>query len=71
MVCYFSLSHQLCPWDTELREMRATAYIAQGEFFKAINDIRPTAKLIPDNTGAYLKMSMLHYRMGEQEDSLL
>ncbi|XP_059169976.1 dnaJ homolog subfamily C member 3-like [Physella acuta] len=62
---------ELCPWDTDLREMRAEAYIAQGEYFKAISDIRPTAKLMPDNTKAYMKMSTLHYQMGEEEESLL
>lgn len=51
--------------------MRAEAYIAQGEYFKAISDIRPTAKLMPDNTKAYMKMSTLHYQMGEEEESLL
>ena len=50
--------------------MRAEAYEAMGELFKAISDIRPTAKLIPDNQQAYLRMSLLHYRMGEEEDSL-
>ena len=65
------LRPQFCPWDTEMREMRASAYVATGEFFKAINDIKPTAKLIPDNTNAYNLMSMLHYRMGEEEESLM
>lgn len=62
---------QLCPWDTDLRELRAEAYIAQGELFKAIGDIRPTAKLVPDNTKAYLRMSLLHYQMGEEDESLM
>lgn len=31
---------------------------------------RPTTKLIPDNTGAYLRLSELHYEMGEVEDAL-
>ncbi|KAI8740147.1 dnaJ subfamily C member 3 isoform X2 [Biomphalaria glabrata] len=61
---------ELCPWDTDLREMRADAFIAQGEYFKAISDIRPTAKLTPDNTRAFFKMSLLHYKMGEEVDSL-
>ncbi|CAL1533171.1 unnamed protein product [Lymnaea stagnalis] len=61
---------ELCPWDTDLREMRADAYVAQGEYFKAISDIRPTAKLTPDNTRAYFRMSLLHYKMGEEEESL-
>uniref|UniRef100_A0A0B7BH12 J domain-containing protein n=1 Tax=Arion vulgaris TaxID=1028688 RepID=A0A0B7BH12_9EUPU len=62
---------ELCPWDTDLRELRAEAYIAQGELFKAISDIRPTAKLVPDNTKAYQRMSMLHYQMGEEDESLI
>lgn len=62
---------ELCPWDTDLREMRAECYEAQGELFKAISDIRPTAKLIPDNTKAFYRMSILHYQMGEEEESLL
>ncbi|XP_005100334.1 dnaJ homolog subfamily C member 3 [Aplysia californica] len=62
---------EICPWDTDLREMRAECFIAQGELFKAISDIRPTAKLIPDNTKAFLRMSLLHYQMGEEEESLM
>lgn len=31
---------------------------------------RPTTKLINDNTEGYLKMSQLHYEMGELEDAL-
>lgn len=31
---------------------------------------RPTTKLINDNTEGYLKMSQLHYEMGEIEDAL-
>ncbi|BFZ00647.1 hypothetical protein BsWGS_03685 [Bradybaena similaris] len=60
-----------CPWDPALRELRAEAYIAQGELFKAISDIRPAAKLVPDNTKAYYKLSLLHYQMGEEEESLM
>jgi DnaJ family protein C protein 3 len=62
---------ELCPWDANLRELRAEAYIAQGELFKAISDIRPTAKLVPDNTKAYLRLSLLHYQMGEEDESLI
>ncbi|CAG5125666.1 unnamed protein product [Candidula unifasciata] len=60
-----------CPWNPELRELRAEAYIAQGELFKAISDIRPAAKLVPDNTKAYCRLSKLHYQMGEEDESLL
>ncbi|XP_064638732.1 dnaJ homolog subfamily C member 3-like [Lineus longissimus] len=58
------------PWDVDLRELRAECYINIGDYFKAIHDIKPTTKLISDNTGAYLKISQLYYQMGEAEDSL-
>lgn len=50
--------------------MRADCYIAQGEYYKAISDIRQTAKLISDNTAAYFRVSTLLYQIGEAEDSL-
>lgn len=61
---------QLAPWDAKIRVMRAECYIALGDLFKAVGDIRPTTKLIPDNTGAYLQLSQLYYRMGEADTSL-
>ena len=60
----------MCPWDIQLREMRAQCYIKLGDFFKAVGDVRPTTKLIPDNTDAYLLLSSLYYRMGEADTSL-
>ena len=62
---------QICPWDAELREIRAECYLAVGENFKAISDIRSTTKLISDNTDAYLKLSLIHYQMGDADDSLM
>ncbi|PVD19108.1 hypothetical protein C0Q70_21667 [Pomacea canaliculata] len=62
---------EYCPWASELREMRADSYIAVGELFKATGELRTTVKLIPDNTKGYLRLSLLHYQMGEEEDSLL
>ena len=32
--------------------------------------IRPTTKLVSDNTAAHLKISHLHYQLGEAEESL-
>ncbi len=64
------LSFQTCPWDPDLRELRAECYIAQGDYFKAIGDIRPTTKLRSDNTAGYYKLSTLYYEMGEAQDSL-
>lgn len=37
---------------------------------KAINDLKATAKLIPDNTQAFLKISQLLYAIGDADDSL-
>lgn len=59
-----------CPWSPELKEMRAECYIAQGDLFKAVLDIRPTTKLRNDNTAAYLKLSFLYYQLGEADESL-
>lgn len=61
----------ICPWDAELREIRANCYLAVGENFKAISDIRSTTKLISDNTDAFLKLSLIHYQMGDADDSLM
>ncbi|XP_071159834.1 dnaJ homolog subfamily C member 3-like [Mytilus edulis] len=61
----------ICPWDAELREIRSDCYLAVGDNFKAISDIRSTTKLISDNTNAYLKLSQIHYTMGDAEDSLV
>lgn len=62
---------ELCPSYVELREMRADAYVALGELGKATGELRQTVKLTADNTKGYLKLSLLHYQMGEEEDSLL
>jgi len=39
-------------------------------FFKAVSDIKPTTKLIPDNTKGYYRLSKLYYVMGEADESL-
>lgn len=59
-----------CPWSVKLREMRATCYHFVGEYFKAIQDLKPTTKLVHDNTEAYLKISNYYYHLGEGEESL-
>ncbi|XP_033759838.1 dnaJ homolog subfamily C member 3-like [Pecten maximus] len=62
---------EVCPWDVELREIRAECYMAQGDYFKAVGDIRSTTKLRSDNTPAFLKLSLLYYDMGDAENSLI
>lgn len=60
-----------CPSYVELREMRAESYVALGELGKATGELAQTVKMTADNTRGYLKLSLLHYKMGEEEDSLL
>lgn len=59
-----------CPWDVKLREMRATCYENLGDLMNAITDLRPTTRMVPDNTVGYLKLSKLHYKLGEADESL-
>lgn len=60
-----------CPWSTQVRELRADSYLKSGDLSKAVNDLKATAKLIPDNTQAYLKISQLLYTIGDADDSLV
>nr|XP_006823293.1 PREDICTED: LOW QUALITY PROTEIN: dnaJ homolog subfamily C member 3-like [Saccoglossus kowalevskii] len=60
-----------CPWYIDLRNKRADCYLKTGQTRKAIDDIRPAAKMIPDNTDAYYKLSTLHYSLGDLEESLI
>lgn len=61
---------EACPWDSQLREMRSDAYMALGDPFKAAGDIKALSKLIPDNTDAMYRLSMIYYQMGQAVDSL-
>ena len=63
------LLHEL-PWDCKLREMRSNAYEKMGDIVNAISDLRATTKMRSDNTDGYLKLSKLHYDLGEAEESL-
>ncbi len=73
-----SLSHflslffvfQLSPWDPESRELRAECYIRLGDPRKAIIDLTPATRLRADNRAAFLKLSQLHYSLGDHHDSL-
>ncbi|CAF0804561.1 unnamed protein product [Didymodactylos carnosus] len=59
-----------CPWSIKFRELRADSYLNVNDYAKAVTDLKATAKLIPDNTAAFLRISELLYQMGEAEDSL-
>ncbi|XP_068732084.1 dnaJ homolog subfamily C member 3-like isoform X1 [Montipora capricornis] len=61
---------EVAPWDPDLRMLRADCHKQMGDIVAAISDIKPTTKLVSDNTGAYLQLSELHYDMGELEDAL-
>lgn len=41
-----------------------------GDLQKAIQDLTPTTRLRNDNRAAFLKLSMLHYSLGEHHESL-
>lgn len=69
-VDHYDIAIDIAKWDTGLREKRAEAYLKIGNIINAIGDVRAIAKLTNDNTEAYLKLSQLHYIMGEEEESL-
>uniref|UniRef100_A0A672ZKK7 DnaJ homolog subfamily C member 3-like n=1 Tax=Sphaeramia orbicularis TaxID=375764 RepID=A0A672ZKK7_9TELE len=69
MRCSFDFV-QISPWDPESRELRADCYIRMGDPQKAIQDLTPTTRLRNDNRAAFLKLSMLHYSLGEHHESL-
>ena len=58
------------PWSVKYLEARADCYEHMGMYDDAILDLRPTTKLVNDNTNAWYKISTLHYAQGEIERSL-
>lgn len=58
-------------WDVSLRAMRAQAHEESGDLMSAIVDLRVTTKMRSDDTDGFLKLSRLHYRVGEAEESLV
>ncbi|XP_049613907.1 dnaJ homolog subfamily C member 3b isoform X2 [Syngnathus scovelli] len=61
---------EISPWDPEMRELRADCYLRTGEPQKAIQDLAPATRLRSDNRAAFLKLSLLHYSLGEHHESL-
>merc|ERR1712131_478847 len=57
-------------WSVQYLEARAECYEHRGMYDDAILDLRPTTKLVNDNTKAWQKISLLHYYQGEIERSL-
>ena len=60
----------LQPKKVKYLEARADCYEHMGLYDDAILDLRPTTKLVNDNTQAWYKISTLHYAQGEIERSL-
>ncbi len=58
------------PWDPDLRDLRAEAYLGSGNVIHAISDIRTTTKLRTDDTKGFFRLAELHYQLGEAEESL-
>lgn len=69
-VNYLERAIEISPWDPESRELRADCYIRMGDPQKAIQDLTPTTRLRNDNRAAFLKLSLLHYSLGEHHESL-
>ena len=59
------------PWDLTLRLMRAQASEQAGDLMSAISDLRVTTKIRSDDTAGLLKLSLLHYKLGEAAESLV
>lgn len=61
---------QDCPWSYEMRELRSQAYVSMGDSSSAILDLRSANKLQSDNTAGYFRLAMLHYQLGQAQESL-
>lgn len=60
---------EVAPYNTELLKTRANAFERVGEIRRAISDYRAVAKLSVDS-GTYLKIATLCYKLGEVEEAL-
>jgi DnaJ family protein C protein 3 len=59
-----------CPWNVLYREQRASCFSFIGEPAKSIFDLKQLTILINDNTDGFLKISLLYYQLGDDEQSL-
>ncbi|XP_008548000.1 dnaJ homolog subfamily C member 3 [Microplitis demolitor] len=59
-----------CPWNAELRELRAECHVANKDYMNAVNDFHSATKLLSDNTEGLLKLSNFLYRLGHVSESL-
>ena len=58
------------PYDESLRDLRATCYEKVGDKHNAIVDVRAMTKMRRDDTPGLLRLSQLHYEIGEIEEAL-
>jgi len=63
------LIHEL-PYNSKLRELRAQCFEYLGSKQSAIADLTVSTKMNNDDTSGFLKLSRLHYEIGEVEESL-
>ncbi|KAG8035222.1 hypothetical protein G9C98_001712 [Cotesia typhae] len=59
-----------CPWNAELRELRAECHVANKDYMNAVADFHSATKLLSDNTEGLLKLSKFLYRLGHVSESL-
>ena len=62
----FFLQH--IPWDSQLRELRADAYLGLGNTIHAISEMRALTKLTNDNTEGFFKLATLYYQVAKATD---
>ncbi|KAK0166250.1 hypothetical protein PV328_004689 [Microctonus aethiopoides] len=61
---------EICPWASELREIRAECHVALGDYMNAVSDMQSTTKLLTDNTRGFYKLSVFRYRLGHVDKAL-
>lgn len=61
---------QELPYNSKLRELRAECFEHLGSKQNAIADLTVSTKMNNDDTSGFLKLSKLHYEIGEVEESL-
>uniref|UniRef100_A0A0N5BBK7 J domain-containing protein n=1 Tax=Strongyloides papillosus TaxID=174720 RepID=A0A0N5BBK7_STREA len=70
-VSYLSKAIEHCQWAPHLYKKRAVCYEENGEIQKAITDFRAVTKLTSDSREIFLKVSKLHYLLGDAGSALI
>lgn len=69
-VDYITRIIEVCPWNAELRELRAACHDANGDIMNAVADYHSVTKLRMDDTKGFYKLSIWLYRLGHVDKSL-